>query len=60
MPGSHRQSFLRKFRSQETVRPCAFASLTAASTASAAVFESEGVMPVVWNQPAPANTCGHG
>ena len=53
VPGRQRHSFLRKFRSHDTVRPAAFAACAAANVASAAAREMEGVMPVTWNQPAP-------
>ena len=43
-------SFLRKFRSHETVTPCFFAAFKAASVKSAALSDTAGVMPVKWNQ----------
>ena len=50
--GSHRQSFLRKLRSQETVKPADLAVWAACSATWAAVSLMAGVMPVIWNHPA--------
>ena len=54
VPGSHRHRFLRKFRSQETVRPRSLAARTASKAALAAVRDRAGVIPVVWNHVASA------
>ena len=48
------QRFLRKFRSQLTVSPAARAALHASITHSATFSPRAGVMPVKWNQVAPA------
>jgi len=46
------QSFLRKFRSMETVAPAFLAACMAARAASAASWLTAGVMPVTWNHSA--------
>ena len=47
------QSFFRKFRSHETVTPCAFAALHASRQRSGSAPPNAGVIPVQWNQSAP-------
>lgn len=48
------QSFLRKFRSTDTVTPCFLAAMQARRVSSAALSEIAGVMPDQWNQSAPS------
>ena len=47
-------SFLRKFRSTETVTPWRLAASQAKRVSSAALSEMAGVMPDQWNQAAPS------
>jgi len=52
----HCQSFLRKLRSQDTVSPMALAACTPSRQTAAVPSLMAGVMPVQWNQSAPART----
>ncbi len=47
---------MRKFRSTETFTPCFFAAFRASSVSTAAASDTAGVIPVKWNQSAPAKT----
>ena len=49
---SELQSFLRKFKSTDTLTPCFLAAIKAFSVSSAAASETAGVIPVKWNQSA--------
>ena len=51
---SEDHSFLRKFKSTETVTPWALAAFKAASVSSIAASLTAGVIPVKWNQSASA------
>ena len=54
MAFSEVQSFLRKFRSTDTVTPWRFAASQARRVSSAALSDMAGLMPDQWNHAAPS------
>jgi hypothetical protein len=55
VPGRQFQSFLRKFKSQETTTPACLARCTSARFARQAASLIAGVMPVTWSRLMPAS-----